>query len=83
MLWLRNSESSSLLCEGLRSNDACAASPRAAAATEEATHTSKAALRPGTAAVVRISAGLNCEAVSLLGSVVMPGSASLTPQTTA
>ena len=44
MPWSRNSESSSLLCEGLRSNDACAAFPRAAAATEEATHTSKAAL---------------------------------------
>ena len=32
--------------------------PRAAAAVEEATHTSRAALRPGTAAVVKISAGL-------------------------
>ena len=50
---------------------------------EEATHTSRAALRPGKAAVVRISAGLDCEAVSLVGSVVMPGSASFMPQTTA
>ena len=38
---------------------------------EEATHTSRAA-----PAVVKISAGLDCEAVSPLGSVVMPGSAS-------
>ena len=36
---------------------ACAASSRAAAAMEEATRTSRAALRPGTAAVVKISAG--------------------------
>ena len=40
------------------------ASPRAAAAMEEATHTSRAALRPGTAVVVKISAGLDREAVS-------------------
>ena len=64
-----------LSCVSLRSNAACAASPRAAAAMEEATHTSRAALRPVTAAVVKISAGLDCEAVSSsLGSVVMPGS---------
>ena len=69
--------------ESLRSNAACAASPRAAAAFEEATHTSWAALRPGTAAVVKISAGLDCEAVSPLGSVAIPGSASSMPQTTA
>ena len=62
---------------------ACPASPRAAAAMDEATHTSRAAMRPGTAAVVKISAGLDCEAVSPLGSVVMPGSESLKPQTTA
>ena len=38
-----------VLCSGksLRSNDACATSPRSAAAMEEATHTSRAALRPG------------------------------------
>ena len=36
---------------------------RAAAVLEEATHTSRAALRPGTAAVVKVSAGLDCEAV--------------------
>ena len=35
---------------------------------EEATHTSRAALRPGTAAAVKISAGLDCVAVSPLGS---------------
>ena len=46
-------------------------SPRAAAALEEATHTSRAALRPGTAAVVKRSACLDCVPVSLLGSVVM------------
>ena len=67
----------------LRFHSACAASLRAAAAMEEATHTSKATLRPGTTAVVKISAGLDCEAVGLLGSVVMPGSASFMPQTTA
>ena len=33
----------------------------------------QAALRPGTAAEVKISAGLDCEAVSPLGSVVSPG----------
>ena len=32
-------------------------------------HTSRAALSPGTEAVVRVSAGLDCEAVSSLGSV--------------
>ena len=36
---------------------------------EEVTHTSRAALRPGKAAVVKISAGLYCEAESPLGSV--------------
>ena len=66
-----------------RSNDACAASPRAAAALGEATHTSRAALRPGTAAVVKISAGLDFEAVRPLGSFVMPGSVSFNPHTTA
>ena len=71
-----------LKCESLRSNAACAASPRAAAAMEEATHTSRAALRPGTAAVVKnISRAWTCEAVSHLGSVVMPGSSSFMPQT--
>ena len=39
---------------------------------EEATNTFRAALRPGTAAVVKMSAGLDCEAVSPLGSVAMP-----------
>ena len=48
-------------------NAACAASLRAAAAMEEATHTSRAALRPGTAAVLKISAGLDCEAVKPSG----------------
>ena len=33
---------------------------------EEATHTSRAALRPETAVMVKISAGLDCEAVSTL-----------------
>ena len=50
---------------------------------EEATHMSRAALRPGTAAVVKRSAGLDCASVSPLGSVVMPGSASLSPPKTA
>ena len=36
-------------------------------------------LRPGTPAVVRRSAGLDCVALSPLGSVVMPGSASFNP----
>ena len=54
----------------------CGVSPRPAAAMEEATHTSRAALRPGTAAAVKISAGLDCEAVSPLGSAVMPEYAS-------
>ena len=79
----RSSTISFLWCESLRSNATCAASPRVAAATEEATHTSRAALRPGTAAMVKISAGLDCEAVGPLGSVVMPGSASFKPDTTA
>ena len=43
-------------CSGRGSTAACAASPRAAAAIEEATHTSRAAPRPGTAVVVKISA---------------------------
>ena len=47
------------------------------------THTSRAALRPGTAAVVKMSAGLDCVAVSPLGSAAMPGSASFSPHTTA
>ena len=83
MPWLRRSEISSLCLESLRSNDARAASPRAAAALEEATQTSMAVLRPGTAVVVKISAGLDCDAVSPLGSVVVPGSASFKPHTTA
>ena len=37
----------------------------------------------GTAAVVKISAGLDCEAVSPLGSVAMPGSARFMSETTA
>ena len=41
--------------------------------------TSKAALRPGTSAVVKRSAGLDGVAVSPLGSVVMPGPASFQP----
>ena len=44
---------------------ASAASPRAAAALEQTTHTSRAALRPGTAAVVKRSAGLDCASVVL------------------
>ena len=43
----RSSTISFLSYESLRSNAACAASPRAAAAMGEATHTSRAALRPG------------------------------------
>ena len=66
---------------------ACAASPRAGAALGwESTHTSRAAVRPGTAAaaaVVKRSACLDCFAVSSLGSVVMPGSASFDPPKTA
>ena len=41
------------------------------------------AQRPGTAAVVKRSAGLDCASVSPLGSVVTPGSASFNPPTTA
>ena len=59
-----------------RSMAACGASPRAATAPEDASHTSRAVLRPGTAAVAKRSAGLDCVAVSHLGFVVMPGSAS-------
>ena len=59
------------------------ASPRAAARLGEATHTSRAALRLGTAAVVKRSAGPDCVVVSPLGSVVMPGSASFNPPKTA
>ena len=69
----RSSTFSFLHCESLRPSAACA-SPRAAAAIEEATHTSRAALRPGTAAVVKTSAGLDCEAVGPLGFVAMPKS---------
>ena len=43
---------------------ACVASPRAAAVLEDATHTSRAALRPGTAAEVKRSASLHCATVS-------------------
>ena len=39
MPWLRNSEISFQKCESLRSNDACAASPRTVAALGEATLT--------------------------------------------
>ena len=63
-----------LLCEVLR-NAASAASLCAAAALEDATNTSRAALRPGTSAAVKISAGLDCASVSPLGSVLIPGSA--------
>ena len=41
-----------------------------------ATHTSRAALRPGTAAVVSISAGLDCVLVKPCGSVLTLASAS-------
>ena len=57
--------------------------PPRAAAIEEATQTSRAALRPGIAAVVKISVSLDCEEVSPLGSAVMPRSASFKPHTTA
>ena len=60
-----------------------AASPLAATALEDATHTSRAALLPGTAAVVKRSARVECVVVSPLGSVVIPGSASLRPPKTA
>ena len=50
---------------------------------ERATQTSRAALRPGTAAEVKISAGLDCEAMSPLGSVVTLVSACSSPHTTA
>ena len=83
MPWSRKSGTSCLKLNSLRSNAACAASPRAAAALGEATHTSRAALRPGTAAVVRISACLDCEAVRPLDSGLMPGTASFQPHTTA
>ena len=43
----------------------------------------QAALRPGTAVVVKRSASLDCVSVSPLGSVVIPGSASLSPPKTA
>ena len=46
----------------------------AAAALEDATHTSGAALRPGTAAVVKRSAGLVVASVSPRGSVTAPSS---------
>ena len=60
------------------------ASPRAAAAMEEATHTRPGPhWSPGTEAVAKISTGLDCEAVSHLGSVVISGSASFMAQTTA
>ena len=56
-----------------RSKAACAASPRAAAALED---TSRAALRPGSAAVVKISACVDVASVDPHGSVVTPESAS-------
>ena len=54
----------------LRSKVACASFLRAAAALEDATHTSGAAVRPGTATVVKISAGLDCVSRVAVGSVV-------------
>ena len=66
----------------LRSKEACAAFPRAAALVD-ATHTSREALRRGTAAVVKRSAGLECVSVGPLGSMVIPGSASLSSPKTA
>ena len=60
---------SRLWCKILRSKAAGAASPRAAAALEDATHTSKAGLRPRTAAVAKRSAGLDCASVSPMGSL--------------
>ena len=51
-----------------------------AAALEDATHTS---LRPGTAAVMKRSAGLDCVSVRPQVSVVTPGSASYSPPKTA
>ena len=69
--------------EVLQSKAACAASPRAAVALEGATKKSSAALRRGTAAVVKRSAGLDCASVSPLGSVEIPGSASFSPPKTA
>ena len=56
--------------------------PRAAAAMVEATHTLEQHCVLGTA-VIKISACLDCDAVSPLGSEVMPGSASFKPHTTA
>ena len=47
----------------------------------EAMHTSRSALRPGTAAVVNISAGIACVFVDPRGSVVTEESASLKPLT--
>ena len=64
-----------------RLNAAVAASP-IAAAFGEAMHTSKAAPRPGTAAYVKMSAGLEVRVVSPRGSVVTDGSANLKPLTT-
>ena len=55
----------------------------AAAALEDATHTSRAVLCLGTTAVLQISAGQDCVSVSPLGSVVIPGTASLGPPQTA
>ena len=67
----------------LRSNAACALSPRAAAAMEEATHIqSRSAFRDSRGGQ-KIRVGLACEAVSPLGSVAMPRSASFMQQTTA
>ena len=60
-----------------------AASPRAAAAMEEATRTSRAALRLGTAGVVKRSVNLDCVSVSPLGFVVISVPASLGPPKTA
>ena len=61
-----------------------------AAAEEDATRTSRAALRPGggggdegTAAVVKMSAGVDVVSVSCRGSVVTPGSVSFKPPSNA
>ena len=45
------------------------------------THTPRAALRPGAAAFVRMSAGLDCVVMSPVGSVVVLGSARFRPRT--
>ena len=78
---LASSGIATLYRRSLRLNAAAAASPAAADEFGEAMHTSKAALRPGTAAVVRISAGLSCVLVGPVGSVRTLESASRKPST--